>query len=177
MAHDRPDVSVIVPVYNAMPYLTECLTSLVGQSIGSNRMEIVAVNDGSTDSSGDELGRFEQLHPRLFTVLHQSNSGGPGGPCNQGLDVASGRFVFFLGADDTLWREALERLVAEADLYGSDVVAGKMVGVNGRYVHQALFAQTDHDVQLFSSALPWSDVQHKAVPSRAHRTARTALSR
>jgi poly(ribitol-phosphate) beta-N-acetylglucosaminyltransferase len=153
---DPPDVCVIIPVYNAMPYLTECLASVVGQSIGAKRLEIIAVDDGSTDGSGEELARFEQLYPGLVTVLHQANSGSPGGPCNRGLDVATGRFVFFLGADDTLWREALERLVAEADDYGSDVVAGKMVGVNGRYVHQALFTRTDHDVQLFESALPWS---------------------
>lgn len=152
----QPDVTVIVPVYNAMPYLTGCLGSLVGQSIGANRMQIIAVDDGSTDGGSEELSRFAQLHPGLITVLHQANSGSPGGPCNRGLDVATGRFVFFVGADDTLWREAMERLVAEADDYGSDVVAGKMVGVNGRYVHQAFYANTDHDVKLFDSALPWT---------------------
>jgi glycosyltransferase involved in cell wall biosynthesis len=152
----QPDVTVIVPVYNAMPYLTECMGSLVGQSIGADRMEIIAVDDGSTDGSSEELSRFAQLYPAMVTVLHQANSGSPGGPCNRGLDVATGRFVFFVGADDTLWREALERLVAEAEDYGSDVVAGRMVGVNGRYVHQAFYAKTDHDVQLFESALPWT---------------------
>ena len=66
-----PDVSVIVAVYNTMPYLTECLTSLVGQSIGAGRMQIVAVDDGSTDRSGAELDRFAARHPGLFTVVHQ----------------------------------------------------------------------------------------------------------
>jgi hypothetical protein len=150
------DVSVIVPVYNVMPYLTECLNSLAEQSIGPARMEIIAVDDGSTDGSGKELERFAQLHEGLFTILRQANSGGPAGPCNRGLGVATGRYVFFLGADDHLWREALDRMVAEADEYGSDVVAGKMVGVNDRYVHQALFTHTDHDVQLYASNLPWS---------------------
>jgi hypothetical protein len=151
-----PDVTVIVPVYNTMPYLTECLASLVGQSIGPNRMEIIAVDDGSTDGSEKELDRFAELYPGLFTVLHQTNSGGPARPCNRGLDVAAGRYVYFVGADDYLWREALERLVAEADVYGSEVVAGRMVGVNGRYVHQALYAATDHEVALYDSDLPWS---------------------
>jgi hypothetical protein len=151
-----PDVTVIVPVYNALPYLTDCMDSLVRQSIGADRLEIIAVDDGSTDGSSEELSRFAQLYPGLVTVLRQANSGSPGGPCNRGLDVATGRFVFFVGADDTLWLEALERLVAEAEEYGSDVVAGKMVGVNDRYVHQAFYAKTDHDVQLFESALPWT---------------------
>jgi poly(ribitol-phosphate) beta-N-acetylglucosaminyltransferase len=150
------DVSVIVPVYNAMPYLTDCLGSLVAQSIGAARMELIVVDDGSTDGSRKEIDRFAAMHPRLFTVLHQANSGGPGRPCNRGLFMANGRYVYFVGADDYIWSEALERLVAEADEYGSEVVAGKMVGVNGRYVHQAFYARTDHDVSLFASDLPWS---------------------
>lgn len=151
-----PDVSVIVAVYNTMPYLTECLTSLVGQSIGTDRMEIVAVDDGSTDGSGDELDRFAARHPDTVRVVHQKNSGGPAAPSNRALDLARGRYVYFIGADDHLGAEALERLVHEADTHGSDVVAGKMVGTNGRYVHQALYKRTDHDVSLYDSALPYT---------------------
>ncbi|NEE53439.1 glycosyltransferase, partial [Streptomyces sp. SID8455] len=58
-----PDVSVVVAVYNTMPYLTECLNSLVRQSIGLDRLEIVAVDDGSTDDSGAELDRFAERYP------------------------------------------------------------------------------------------------------------------
>jgi poly(ribitol-phosphate) beta-N-acetylglucosaminyltransferase len=99
-----PDVSVVVPVYNTMPYLTRCLTSLVEQSIGLDRMQVVAVDDGSTDGSGRELDRFAERYPDTFTVIHQANSGGPAGPCNRALDAATGRFVFFVGADDYLGR-------------------------------------------------------------------------
>ena len=86
-----PDVSVVLAVYNTMPYLTECLASLAGQSIGPARMEVVAVDDGSTDGSGAELDRFARRHPGPVTVLHQANSGGPAGPFNRGLDAATGR--------------------------------------------------------------------------------------
>ena len=58
-----PDVSVVVAVYNTMPYLTECLNSLVKQSIGQDRLQVVAVDDGSTDGSGAELDRFAALYP------------------------------------------------------------------------------------------------------------------
>src|SRR6185369_3956414 len=57
-SEDTPDVSVILAVYNTMPYLTECLQSLIRQTIGHARMEIIAVNDGSTDESPAELERF-----------------------------------------------------------------------------------------------------------------------
>ncbi len=151
-----PDVSVILAVYDTMPYLTTCLTSLVEQTIGLDRVEIIAVDDGSTDGSGKELDRFAELYPGAVRVIHQSNSGGPAGPSNRALDAATGRYVYFVGSDDYLGAEALERLVSAADEYGSDVVAGKMVGVNGRRIHQALYAAGDPDIDLYDSALPWA---------------------
>jgi glycosyltransferase involved in cell wall biosynthesis len=151
-----PDVSVVVPVHNTMPYLTRCLSSLVEQTIGADRLEVIAVDDGSTDGSGPELDRFARLHPDVVRVVHQENTGGPAGPCNRGLDLATGRYVFFVGADDYLGREALERLVAAADRWDSDVVLGRVVGVNSRHVNQAVFASTEPDIGLFTSALPWS---------------------
>lgn len=149
-----PDVSVIVAVYNTMPYLTTCLTSLVEQSIGPDRMEVIAVDDGSTDGSGKELDRFADLHPGVVRVLHQPNSGGPAAPSNRALDIARGRYVYFVGADDHLGHEALERMVTAADEYGSDVLVGKMAGVNGRWVHEPLFKSTEPEIRI-DSELIW----------------------
>ncbi|MFG2084673.1 glycosyltransferase family 2 protein [Spirillospora sp. NPDC048824] len=151
----EPDVSVVVAVYNTMPYLTTCLDSLVGQSIGRDRMEVVAVDDGSTDGGGAELDRFAEEYPDVVTVLRQPNSGGPAAPSNRALDVASGRYVYFVGADDHLGPEALERMVAAADEWGSDVLVGKMEGVNGREIRQDLFTENRPDVDLYDSPLPW----------------------
>ncbi|NEB81020.1 glycosyltransferase family 2 protein [Streptomyces sp. SID14478] len=153
---DEPDVSVIVAVYNTMPYLTECLTSLVEQSIGTDRIEIVAVDDGSTDGSSKELQRFAERYPDVFTVVRQENSGGPAAPSNLALDLARGRYVFFVGADDHLGAEALERLVAAADRLGSDIVLGKMVGVGGRNGRRPVFEDPREHVTLFDSKLPWA---------------------
>ncbi|MFJ3401378.1 glycosyltransferase family 2 protein [Streptomyces microflavus] len=151
-----PDVTVVVAVYNTMPYLTECLNSLVGQSIGLDRLQVVAVDDGSTDDSGKELDRFAQLYPDTFTVIHQANSGGPAAPSNRALELATGRFVYFIGSDDYLGEEALERMVACADANESDVVIGKMVGTNGRYVHQKLYTGDRPDISLYDSELPYT---------------------
>jgi glycosyltransferase involved in cell wall biosynthesis len=154
----EPDVTVVVPVYNTMPYLMATLDSLVRQSLinkvgGHERLEVVAVDDGSTDGSAAELDRYAEQHPGLFTVVHQSNSGGPARPCNVGLERAHGRYVFFLGADDYLGDEALERLVATADLWESDVVCARIVGEGGRWVNQALYAQDAADVPFPSAEL------------------------
>ncbi|MGW2995383.1 glycosyltransferase, partial [Streptomyces sp. NPDC001193] len=60
-----PDITVIIAVYNAMPYLNECLDSALGQSLGAERLEVIAVDDGSTDGSGAELDRYADRYPQV----------------------------------------------------------------------------------------------------------------
>lgn len=152
-----PDVTVVVAVYNTMPYLLRCLDSLLEQSIGHDRLEVVAVDDGSTDESGRVLDEYAEQHPDVIRVIHQPNSGGPAAPSNRALEVATGRYVYFLGSDDYLGAEALERMVAFADEHDADVVIGKMVGVNGRGVHQGLFQDGNQaDVDVYGAKLRWA---------------------
>ena len=128
-----PIVSVIVPVWNVEPYLPECLDSVLRQTIGRDRLELIAVDDGSTDGSAAILDAYAAEYPEV-TVVHETNSGGPGRPRNLGLDRAAGTYVFFLDADDYLGDEALQRLVAMAERNHSDVVLGRSVGLDGRRV-------------------------------------------
>jgi glycosyltransferase involved in cell wall biosynthesis len=152
----KPVISVIIPVYNTMPYLTACLDSLVDQSIGLDRLQIIAVDDGSTDGSSEVLNQYAARHPGSFVVIHQANSGSPAGPCNRGLELATGQFVFFIGADDYLGSEALERLVRAARLWESDVIYGRMVGKGGRYVDQRMFDSSRRDVTFLGSDLAYT---------------------
>ncbi|QRV58818.1 glycosyltransferase [Streptomyces californicus] len=139
-----------------MPYLTKTLTSVVEQTIGRDRLEIITVNDGSTDGTGDELERFAAQYPGLFQVFHQENSGGPSAPRNKGLDNARGKFVFFLDADDYLGAEALERMLAMAEKNNTDVVLGKMVGVNGRGAPASMFRRNQPRTDVFNSRVYWA---------------------
>lgn len=153
----QPDVSVIVAVYNTMPYLTNTLASLARQTIGLDRLQVVLVDDGSDDGSEHEVDRFAAAHPGTVSVVHQPNSGTPSVPFNRGLDVSTGRYVFFLGADDYLGDEALERLVRSADDWDSDVVFGVHEGVNGRIVPTRVYrGGTVRDLDLYSSRLPYA---------------------
>ncbi|NGO69088.1 glycosyltransferase [Streptomyces sp. SB3404] len=139
-----------------MPYLTRCLASLTAQTIGAHRMEVVVVDDGSTDGGTAEIERFAARHPGLFTVVRQPNSGGPAAPSNRGLELATGRYVFFLGADDHLAHEALERMVDMADACGSDVLLCKMAAVGERTVPTHVFARTAPSIRLVGDGLPWA---------------------
>lgn len=147
----QPRVSVIVPAYNAMPELTECITSAMEQTIGLDQLEIIAVNDGSTDDTGKELDRLAAGCSSLH-VIHQENSGTAAIPRNVALDVARGDYVFFLDSDDYLGPDALRRMVAMADENNTDIVLGKMVSVGGRAVPTAVFENTQPRTDIFSSA-------------------------
>ncbi|MFD9305829.1 glycosyltransferase family 2 protein [Streptomyces sp. NPDC060048] len=145
-----PDVSVIIAVYNAMPYLVECLDSVVNQSIGVERIEVIAVDDGSTDGSGAELDRYAARHPQM-RVVHQANSGGASAPRNRALDLARGRYVYVVDADDYLGPEALARLVGMADSQDGDVVLGRQVGL-GRAVSDKAYRHAE-SADLYTSGV------------------------
>lgn len=114
-------VSVIIPVYNAEKYLRQCLDSVINQSL--REIEIICVDDGSTDGSREILKRYAEKDKRL-TVLPQENSG-PGVARNKGLDHASGEYVMFLDADDWFELDMLEKLVQSAEKNSSDIVICK----------------------------------------------------
>lgn len=155
-ASGAPAVSVVIPVYQAMPYLRTLLDSLVGQDLEPSRYEVLAIDDGSTDDGPALLDEYAARHPQL-RVVHQENSGWPGIPRNRGLDLARGRYVFFADADDEMGPEALRRMTAFADEHGSDVVVPKMVGVGGRWVRDAMYARTQVDAdleQVFTTLTP-----------------------
>jgi hypothetical protein len=151
-----PTVSVIIAAYNAMPYLTRCITSVAEQSIGQDELEVIVVDDGSTDGTATELERLASSYPALMRVIRQANSGGPSAPRNVGLDQARGQFVFFLDADDYLGPEALGRMVAMAEENGTDVVLGKMVGVGGRGAPKTMFQRNQPKTDVFSSRVYWT---------------------
>ncbi|MDX3849346.1 glycosyltransferase family 2 protein [Streptomyces sp. AK02-01A] len=144
-----PDVSVIVGAYEAMPYLVRCLESVEAQT-WAHRIEIVAIDDGSTDGTGEYLEEFAASTSIPTRVVRQANSGGPSGPRNVGLGLARGRYVFFLDADDYFAEEALERMVAMADRAGTDVVLGRVEGVN-RGAPKSMWSRTAERVDIYSS--------------------------
>ncbi|MDT0391447.1 glycosyltransferase family 2 protein [Streptomyces dubilierae] len=155
MTVTQPDVSVIIGAYEAMPYLIECLSSVEAQTIDPDRVEVIAVDDGSTDGTGEYLEEFAARAPMPVLVIRQENSGGPSGPRNVGLGKASGRYVFFLDADDRLGPEALERMVAMADRAGTDVVLGKVEGVN-RSAPKSMWGKTVERTDVYSSNIKFT---------------------
>ena len=150
-----PDVSVVIGAYEAMPYLIRCLESVESQTLPAGRIEIVAVDDGSTDGTGPYLDEFAARTAIPTRVVHQANSGGPSRPRNVGLGLARGRYVFFLDADDYFGDEALERMVAMGDRAGTDVVLGKVVGVN-RGAAKSMWKETVERADIYFSQVKFT---------------------
>ena len=94
-------LSIVVPIYNAAIYLNDCLTSLTGQSYDD--IEIICVDDGSTDSSTNIL-RSWKMKDRRIIVIQQENQG-PGAARNRGIDVSRGQFITFVDADDMVRKD------------------------------------------------------------------------
>ncbi|WP_159610466.1 glycosyltransferase [Glutamicibacter sp. JC586] len=146
--NERPEdviVSVVIPVYNSMPYLTELMNSLEMQDLDKALFEVIAVDDGSTDFGGDILDAYEKRNSNFF-VVHQANSGWPGKPRNVGMAKARGQYVFFVDGDDRLGPEALRRMTTYARKHDVDVLVPKMVGIDGRRAPVKLFERTIRDV-------------------------------
>ncbi|MGK5729553.1 glycosyltransferase family 2 protein [Streptomyces sp. URMC 124] len=156
MSRPRPDVTVIIAAYNAMPYVTGSVGSVLEQTLGFDRIELIVVDDGSTDGTVAELDRLAERAGPGMRVVRQANSGGPAGPRNLGLEQATGRYVYFLDADDRIGPEALERMVAAADENGSDVVLGRIVGEGGRRAPQSMFRRNQPKTDVFSSRVYWT---------------------
>ncbi len=114
----EPGVSIIVPVYNALPYLEEAIDSLRSQSL--QEIEIILVDDGSSDGSAAVCDRLAEEDARI-RVIHKPNSGA-GLSRNEGLKIARGRYVSFLDADDRLYPEALQTMLRQADENNLDMV-------------------------------------------------------
>ena len=112
-----PLISVIIPVYNTAPYLEECFASICNQTY--RELEIIAIDDGSTDGSSELLDKIAESKSRI-KVVHKVN-GGVSSSRNMGLDMAHGAYITFVDSDDTLGPDMYEMLLAMAENYDAGI--------------------------------------------------------
>jgi len=117
--------SVIVPVYNVEKFLAKCLDSVLNQDFDD--YEIIAVNDGSTDSSPEILDEYSKKTDKL-KVINQKNKG-LGGARNTAIEAAGGEFLVFVDSDDFIPREMLSTLFDYFDKYNLDILSFDLTAV------------------------------------------------
>ncbi len=114
----RPAVSVIIPIYNGEKYLHQCLDSVFSQTL--EQLQVICVNDGSTDHTAHILQNYQQQHPDMIIVTQ--DNGGLSAARNAGLTCATGEYIDFLDADDMLQADALECLYCRASHDSLDIL-------------------------------------------------------
>lgn len=119
MERSSPKVSIIVPVYNVENYIAKCLDSLVHQTIKD--IEILVINDGSTDSSAKIVEEYAKKYPSLIKAFNKEN-GGLSDARNYGLDRVSGDFIGFVDSDDYVTATMFEEMFLLAQKHNAQMV-------------------------------------------------------
>jgi len=134
-------LSIIVPVYNVEKYLERCLTSLLEQEYKD--IEIILVDDGSTDSSGEICDSYAEKYNNI-KVIHQSN-GGLSAARNTGVKAAEGDYIAFVDSDDWVKPDMFSKLMGEAQLHPDvDMVKCGYCETDGKgYEKEILFSGSD----------------------------------
>ena len=114
-------VSVIIPCYNAARYVSRCLQSVLSQTIGLENMEVILINDASTDDTLSRLLEYEQAYPDNVLVVDCAQNGRQGRARNIGMSYAGGEYISFIDIDDLIAYDMLEKLILPADRYHTDI--------------------------------------------------------
>lgn len=116
-----PEISIIIPSYNAASYIDRCLESITGSDADKEQYEIIAVDDSSTDETLDLLKKFAEKTPQM--KVYTRHKAGPGGARNLGLNYAKGRYVMFVDIDDHIDSKNFAHLINKLiPLYNQDIL-------------------------------------------------------
>lgn len=159
---NTPKVSIILPVYNVAEFLPACLDSLLDQTL--DQLEIVAVNDGSTDTSAAILQAYQEKYPSKLFVYTTTNHG-VSHARNYGFSKSHGEYVWFVDSDDFIQPSACEQLYTKAvqddnDLvlfsyYNIDMSSGKKTPFPMRHHNQNFsFSEKPYEMSILSP-YPW----------------------
>ena len=165
-------VSVIIPVYNAEHYLRETLRDLVNQSY--KNIEIIIIDDGSQDNSGNIIKEFLDVDNRIQSI--RIDNSGPSCARNRGLDIARGRFVRFIDADDRIPNNSVEKMYQiMADNNDIDLVIGNFNLIsdrfdftgnqlqNGKVTPQQLAEVFVKHIKSFYFGVPWNKLYRRDI--------------
>lgn len=159
IADPSPTISVVIPVYNCAPYLERCVRSVLDHQDIS--VEVILVDDGSTDSSGELCDRMASENPRV-KALHQPNSG-PSAARNAGIGAATGQYLSFVDGDDALLPGALQGLLGMIGDCGAPLAFGGFV----RGVEMPEGSPNINEGEgCKATVYPWEEITEKALYQR-----------
>ena len=118
-------ISIILPIFNVGPHLRGGIDSLINQTIGNENLEIIMVNDCSTDGSDKIIDEYAEKYDCCRAIHHETNSGGAHTPRNTGIEASTGDYIMFLDPDDRYTPDACETLYNAAKKYDAQLAFGR----------------------------------------------------
>lgn len=145
-------VSVVIPIYNMEQYLAEAVDSVINQSIGMENIQIILVNDGSTDRSPEIMKEYEEKYENINCIYLPEKSGAAGKPRNEGLKIVEAPYVMFLDPDDVYDKYALEKMYNTIVKENVEIVTAnyKYMDENGTLWNKSVFDENRFESFKFS---------------------------
>lgn len=142
-----PTISIIVPIYNVEKYLDKCIKSILEQTF--NDFELILINDGSTDKSGDICEYYKEKDKRIKVV--NKENGGVSSARNAGLDIAEGKYIGFVDPDDWIDVNMYERMYKEIMTNNADIVVCDFVREYEDKINKKKLKETKYEVNIFNN--------------------------
>lgn len=136
-------ISIIIPVFNKEKYINDCLKSVLNQNY--KNLEIIVINDGSTDNSGNIIKKWMEKDSRIKYIYQKNN--GVASARNKGIEIAKGDYIFFLDADDLIKENTISTLVKYAKIENPDIIAANYC----KYIDGRIVKYPDINNKLLSS--------------------------
>lgn len=115
-------ISIIVPCYNVELYIDRCFASIAAQTIGIDKLEVILVDDCSTDHTWEKLTAIEASYPESVMIIHCDENGHQGTARNIGMEYASAPYIGFVDSDDWLEPDMYEKLYQKMTMYHCDII-------------------------------------------------------
>ena len=124
-------ISLIIPVYNSEKYLSKCLDSIINQTFSLKNIEVIIINDGSTDNSEKIIMRYEK---KLNIIYKKQKNEGQSSARNKGIKLAKGKYLTFIDSDDYIDKKMLSIMYKEADNNNLDIITCDLAKVKGNSI-------------------------------------------
>lgn len=168
------EISIIVPVYNLENYLPKCIDSILAQTF--SKFELILINDGSTDNSGEICDKYA-INDSRIKVVHKDN-GGVASSRNTGLEIAEGKYIGFVDNDDYINEHMFETLYNNAIIHSADIVICDYIDVNEGEYQDTSISHSNYNTEHYSNIkalnelytnnnvtflVPWNKLYKKSV--------------
>lgn len=168
------DISIIIPIYNNEKFLKRSITSVMNQTFDFNRIELILVDDNSSDSSKKIMEEYDKSYENIKCIYRTENSGTPCTPRNNGIDAAEGEFIMFIDADDTYDEKMCEVLYGKIIESNKNIVCCQHneVKFGKKMDKQRLFSEDEIEINPLNNEfllkngqywwMPWDKIYRKS---------------